>query len=81
MCEVVEPEVYEKFAEGHMIDHVLGNMAEDHRKVLTLKYMRGFSVKEISSVFERSNKAVESLLTRARESFKNIYNQIQKGGN
>lgn len=42
----------------------------EYRLVLIGKYHEGFSVRELSQVMGRSEKAVESLLTRARKAFR-----------
>ena len=38
----------------------------DYRTVLVGKYIDGFSVSELAQIMARSEKSVESLLTRAR---------------
>ncbi len=45
-------------------------LPEHYRQVLTLKYLEEFTVSEIALLMARSEKAVESLLTRARDAFK-----------
>lgn len=52
------------------IEAVLRALPQDHRDVLLGKYLDGFSVRELAIIMGRSEKAVESLLTRARETFR-----------
>ena len=40
---------------------------EDEREVLLLRYVEEFSVREIAVLWQRTEKAIESLLTRARK--------------
>ena len=70
-----EPEVYTESEDECVVDQVLGSLAENQREVLVYKYCDRLSVKEISHRTGRSDKAVESLLTRAREAFKKFYKQ------
>ena len=51
----------------------LGALAESQRAALVLQAVEGHSVAEIAEVLDRSPKAVESLLARARESFRSAY--------
>jgi RNA polymerase sigma-70 factor (ECF subfamily) len=44
-----------------------------HQKVLTLKYLQGLDVKSIAQQLGQSDKAIESRLTRARESLRHAY--------
>jgi RNA polymerase sigma-70 factor (ECF subfamily) len=54
---------------------VLNSLSEDYRRVLTEKYLMGFSVKEIAMRLRRSEKAVESLLTRSRDAFRRAHSK------
>jgi RNA polymerase sigma-70 factor, ECF subfamily len=49
---------------------VLRALPADYREVLTAKYCDGLAVAEIAAVSGRTPKAVESLLTRARDAFR-----------
>jgi RNA polymerase sigma-70 factor (ECF subfamily) len=49
---------------------VLRSLPDDYRAVLTAKYCDGLAVTEIAAVSGRTPKAVESLLTRARDAFR-----------
>ncbi len=48
----------------------LGALSDEHRMVLVLRHVDGLSLREIASVIDRSEKAVESLLARARKNFR-----------
>jgi RNA polymerase sigma-70 factor (ECF subfamily) len=52
-----------------MIGQALDRLPDLQRDVLVLKYLHGFSVKEIADVVGKSEAAVNSLLERARASF------------
>ena len=57
---------------GDLIRAALLQLNEDHRDVLLKKYVGGFSVVEIAGHTGRSAKAVESLLSRARERLREL---------
>jgi RNA polymerase sigma-70 factor, ECF subfamily len=49
-----------------MVDHMLALLTDDERDALLLRYDQQFSVREIGLLMKRSEKAIESLLTRAK---------------
>ena len=51
----------------------LAEMPEQYEAVLRAKYLDGFTVAEIAGQNGRSEKAVESLLSRARSAFREAY--------
>jgi RNA polymerase sigma-70 factor (ECF subfamily) len=55
---------------------VLDALADRHEAVLRAKYLDGLSVAEIAASWRATPKAVESLLTRARESFRELYEKM-----
>lgn len=57
----------------HAVLAALQHLNEAQRAVLTLHYLEGMSMREIAHALDRSESAVESLLTRARESFRRAY--------
>lgn len=56
---------------------VMSSLPEDYRRVLTEKYLNGLSVRKIAEMMDRSEKAVESLLTRSRASFRKAVNAME----
>jgi RNA polymerase sigma-70 factor (ECF subfamily) len=52
---------------------VLEKMLDRRKRLLLMKYVDGLSVKEIAQRMDKTFKAVESDLYRARESFKKLY--------
>jgi RNA polymerase sigma-70 factor (ECF subfamily) len=52
---------------------VLDSLPADYRRVLVAKYCDGLAVSEIAAACGRTPKAVESLLTRAREAFREAW--------
>jgi len=59
---------------------VLDALPERHEDVLRAKYLDGLSVAEIARSREETPKAVESLLTRARQKFRDIYRRFEQNG-
>ena len=66
----------ESIEERSVIVEALGHLAEAERVVLVLRHVEGHSVKEIAKTIERSPKATESLLGRARTSFRAAYEEV-----
>lgn len=54
----------------------LGQLPADYRSVLHAKYVERQTVEEIAEATERSAKAVESLLSRARAAFRVAYGRL-----
>lgn len=71
----VEPAVAEANAatDGERITQALASLSPDHEAVLRQKYLEGCSVTEIAQQRGAREKAVESLLTRARQAFEQAY--------
>jgi RNA polymerase sigma-70 factor, ECF subfamily len=66
------PEQLEAIERGDVIRAALFQLNQDYRDVLLKKYVGGFSVVEIAGLTGRSAKAVESLLSRARERLREL---------
>jgi RNA polymerase sigma-70 factor (ECF subfamily) len=54
---------------------VLGRLAPQHRCALTLRYLDGLSVPETAGVLDRTVRATETLLVRARREFRHAYEE------
>jgi RNA polymerase sigma-70 factor (ECF subfamily) len=66
------PEQLEEIERGDVIRAALLRLNHDYRDVLVKKYVEGSSVSEIAGITGRSAKAVESLLSRARERLREL---------
>lgn len=55
------------------VESALRQLPSDQRTALILRYLDDLSVRDIGRLFGRSEKAAESLLTRARERFRRAY--------
>jgi RNA polymerase sigma-70 factor (ECF subfamily) len=55
----------------------LNALPEHYESVLRAKYLEGHSVAAIAEARDESPKAVESLLTRARQAFREAYRQSE----
>lgn len=64
--------------EREKVHHCLNNLSEQYKITLILKYIDGKSVKEIASIAEKSPKAMESILQRAKSAFIKLYKQYEK---
>ena len=56
----------------------LAALPDHYRDVICAKYRDGMSVMEIAAERGQSGKAVESLLTRARDAFRREYRRLQE---
>jgi len=66
-------ELFEQKEEGAYILKCLGLLGFEHREVLILRDIRGFSYDEISEILDCSMGTVKSRLSRARDKLKEIY--------
>ncbi|MEA3354935.1 MAG: sigma-70 family RNA polymerase sigma factor [Patescibacteria group bacterium] len=72
--EALGPELaYQELEQKKKIVKVFKKLSEGYSQVLRLKYIKGFSMKEIALKTGDSVKAIESRLTRARLAFAKIY--------
>jgi RNA polymerase sigma-70 factor (ECF subfamily) len=70
--------VNDSAAERDRAEHVavaLAALPDHYEAVLRAKYLDGRAVAEIASATDSTEKAVESLLTRARQAFREVYEQ------
>ncbi len=72
--EIDQPEFeFEKKKISERVDKAMRSLNERYREILTLKYIKRFSIKKIALELHMSVKAAESLLFRARQSFMLAY--------
>jgi RNA polymerase sigma-70 factor (ECF subfamily) len=64
-------------ADPERIALALAALSERHEAVLRAKYLEQRSVADIAAEWDESPKAVESLLTRARDAFREAYQQTE----
>jgi RNA polymerase sigma-70 factor (ECF subfamily) len=62
------PDLLKRFA----VNAVLDKMPEDQGQALVLKYVNGLSTDEVAGVLKRSPEAANSLLQRARQTFREL---------
>lgn len=72
--EINDPEFqFEKNKIRDEIEKVFLSLPKQYRKILKLHYEERISVRDLAPIFDLSVKATESLLYRARQSFKTAY--------
>jgi RNA polymerase sigma factor (sigma-70 family) len=59
-------EVLDRILASEVVDAALSRLTDDEREALLLRYVEGFSVREIAGLMKRTDKGVESLLMRAK---------------
>lgn len=55
------------------VEAALTQLPSDQRLALLFRYLDGLSVREVAALLRRTEKATESLLSRAREGFRRVY--------
>lgn len=63
-----------------LVVEALGELPEEYRQALVLRYADGLPVEQVALALGKSYKAAESMLSRAREAFRNLLSS-QKEGN
>jgi RNA polymerase sigma-70 factor (ECF subfamily) len=59
-----------------LVQEAMTELPSRHREVLALKYLESRRVAEIAGLLGQSEKAIESLLTRARETFRQAFSKL-----
>lgn len=65
--------------QGQQVLACLRQLPDHYIMTLLLKYVDGKSIKEIATITDKSNKAVESVLQRAKAAFQKQYQKIEEG--
>lgn len=66
--------------EAELIAQSLAELPERYEMVLRAKYLDGFTVEQIAADWDETPKAIESLLSRAREAFRIAYERLAGNG-
>ena len=72
----VPVDTFEQSEMTHLVERTLGDLSERHRTVLVLKDIHGLRHDEIAGILDISRGATETLLFRARESFRSHYLEL-----
>ena len=67
---------YQKYEASRLIQVALDKLPPKYGDALEWKYIEGYSVKEIAQKMNLSPEAAQSLLARAKRSFKEIYGTL-----
>lgn len=70
--------VLERKETAELVGATLSSLPPDYRRALVGKYVDGHSVAQISGAVGKSAKATESMLTRARLAFANVFELLAK---
>ena len=62
--------------EREAVIQALSALTSEQRTALVLQHVEGYSIVELSEIIGRSHKATESLLSRARRSFRTAYSEV-----
>jgi RNA polymerase sigma-70 factor, ECF subfamily len=72
--------LYELSETRERILAVMDRLPDEERLVLEWKYLDGLQVREMASRLGRTEKAVESILYRARRSFRSMFERVAERG-
>jgi RNA polymerase sigma-70 factor (ECF subfamily) len=72
------PEERHNRDQAEQIAHALSRLPERYESALRAKYLDQQSVAEIAEALNETPKAIESLLTRAREAFRQEYQRLER---
>ncbi len=65
----------ERREEAERVARALASLPDRYEAVLRAKYLEGRSVQEIAAAWDETAKTVESLLTRARQAFRTLFEE------
>jgi RNA polymerase sigma-70 factor, ECF subfamily len=71
--QVFDADLLEREETRDMVNVTMSQLPQHYRAALEAKYVRGQSVREIATASSMSEKAAESMLTRAREAFRETF--------
>jgi RNA polymerase sigma-70 factor (ECF subfamily) len=61
------------------VEAALARLSPDHRRVLVLRYVDGYSASDVARAIGRTARAVDSLLARAKHAFAAEYERVCAG--
>ncbi|WP_432799312.1 RNA polymerase sigma factor [Poriferisphaera sp. WC338] len=73
-----EPQHQQTLEETELITVTLENLTPQEQQILLWKYKHKLTIKQIAEKLNRTNKAAENLIYRARARFKHHYNRLDK---
>jgi RNA polymerase sigma-70 factor (ECF subfamily) len=76
--EPLPDEELERAETRSLVNATMSQLPPDYRESLEAKYVEGRSVRDIAAALGRSEKAVESQLTRAREAFRATFTALAR---
>ena len=71
--EPFKAETLERAETRHMVNATMSQLPPHYREALEAKYVSGRSVRTLATTYDTTEKAVESLLSRAREAFRRTF--------
>jgi len=72
-CTLLDDDVLQRSETREMVNVTMSNLPHHYREVLESKYVERHSVREIAAERQTSEKAIESLLSRARQAFRDTF--------
>jgi RNA polymerase sigma-70 factor (ECF subfamily) len=70
---LLDDDVLQRSETREMVNVTMSNLPNHYREVLESKYIERHSVREIADKRQTSEKAIESLLSRARQAFRDTF--------
>lgn len=72
----LDDEVLQREETQQMVNATMSQLPPRYRQALEAKYLEGLSVRDIAAAFASTEKAIESLLSRARAAFKTTFGAL-----
>jgi RNA polymerase sigma-70 factor (ECF subfamily) len=74
-AEANEDDLWDRHLDEARAIEVLRTLGPHHRAALTLRYVDDLPVREVAATLDRTERATEALLVRARRAFRHAYEQ------
>lgn len=71
--EPLAQELLDREETAQMVNAAMSQLPPNYARALEAKYLLGHSVRQIAEAWKTSEKAVESLLSRARQAFRDVF--------
>jgi RNA polymerase sigma-70 factor (ECF subfamily) len=72
-------EAWDQLLDRHQVGAVMRELGAHHRSALVLRYFDGLSVPDVADHLGRTVQATETLLVRARRTFRTLYERDEAG--
>jgi RNA polymerase sigma factor (sigma-70 family) len=79
--ETINDEVLQRHETSQMVNATMAQLPPHYQEALQAKYVHGLSVREVALLLQASEKAAESVLSRARTAFRSTFLALARNWN